>query len=40
MTRVGVPRQTAKWLSSHKTDSIFNRYDIVDEDNSRDYSKT
>jgi integrase len=36
MTRAGVPRQTAKQISGHKTDSIFNRYDIVDEEDIRD----
>jgi integrase len=35
MTRAGVPRQTAKQISGHKTDSIFNRYDIVDEQDIR-----
>ena len=36
MTRAGVPRQTAKQISGHKTDSIFNRYDIVDEHDIRE----
>ncbi len=36
MTRAGVPRQTAKRISGHKTDAIFNRYDIVDEDDIRE----
>lgn len=36
MTRAGVPRQTAKQISGHKTDSIFNRYDIGDEQDIRD----
>jgi len=36
MTRAGVPRQTAKQISGHKTDSIFNRYDIVDEQDIRE----
>jgi len=30
-----VPRQTAKQISGHQTDSIFNRYDIVDEEDIR-----
>lgn len=36
MTRAGVPRQTAKQISGHTTDSIFNRYDIVDEQDIRE----
>jgi integrase len=32
MHRAKVPRQTAKKISGHKTDAIYNRYDIVDED--------
>jgi len=36
MNRAGVPRQTAKKISGHKTDSIFNRYDIVDEQDIRE----
>jgi hypothetical protein len=32
MNRAKVPRQTAKKISGHKTDAIYNRYDIVDED--------
>jgi integrase len=36
MNRAGVPRQTAKKISGHKTDEIFNRYDIVDEADIRD----
>jgi len=36
MTRARVPRQTAKKISGHKTDSIFNRYDIVDEEDIRE----
>jgi len=36
MNRAGVPRQTAKKISGHKTDEIFNRYDIVDEQDIRD----
>jgi len=35
MNRAGVPRQTAKQISGHKTDSIYNRYDIVDEEDIR-----
>jgi integrase len=31
MNRALVPRQTAKRISGHKTDAIYNRYDIVDE---------
>ena len=36
MNRAGVQRQTAKKSSGHKTDEIFNRYDIVDEADIRD----
>ncbi len=35
MIRAGVPRQTAKKISGHITDSIFGRSDIVDEDDLR-----
>jgi integrase len=31
LTRAGVPRSVAKQLTGHKTDSVFERYDIVDE---------
>jgi integrase len=30
MTEMGVDKATAKSISGHKTDSIFNRYDIKD----------
>jgi len=36
MNRAGVPRQTAKKIRGHKTDAIFNRYDIVGEADIRD----
>lgn len=31
LTRAGVPRSVAKQITGHRTDSIFERYDIVDE---------
>ena len=36
MTRAKVPRSIAKKISGHKTDSIYERYDIVDETDIRD----
>ena len=36
MNQAGVPRQTAKKIRGHKTDAIFNRYDIVGEADIRD----
>jgi integrase len=36
MTRAGVSRQVAKQISGHKTDSMFNRYDIVSEEDIRE----
>jgi hypothetical protein len=29
MDRAGVPRQTAKQITSHKTDAVYNRYRIA-----------
>jgi integrase len=36
MDRAGVPRQTAKQISGHKTDLIYNRYRIVNEQDIRE----
>jgi len=31
MIRRGVPQKTARQISGHKTDAVFNRYNIVSE---------
>jgi len=36
MDRAGVPRQVAKQITGHKTDSMYNRYNIVNEKDVRD----
>lgn len=39
MTRAGIPRVIAKRISGHKSDSIFERYDIVDENDLREATR-
>jgi hypothetical protein len=36
MDRAGVPRQVAKQITGHKTDSMYNRYNIVNEKDVRE----
>jgi integrase len=36
MDRAGVPRQIAKQITGHKTDSMYNRYNIVNEKDVRE----
>ena len=36
MDRAGVPRQTAKQITGHKTDAVYNRYRIVNEQDIRE----
>jgi hypothetical protein len=36
MDRAGVPRQIAKQITGHKTDAMYNRYNIVNEEDIRD----
>ena len=39
MDRAGVPRQVAKQITGHKTDAMYNRYNIVNEQDIRDGMK-
>jgi len=39
MDRAGAPRQTAKAISGHKTDAVYNRYRIVNEQDIREGMK-
>ena len=36
MDRAGVPRQVAKQITGHKTDAVYNRYRIVNEQDIRE----
>jgi hypothetical protein len=36
MDRASVPRQTAKQITGHKTDAVYNRYRIVNEQDIRE----
>jgi len=36
MDRAGVPRQTAKAITGHKTDAVYNRYRIVNQQDIRE----
>ena len=39
MIRAGVPQKTAREISGHKTDAVFNRYNIVSEADIRDAAR-
>lgn len=39
LTRLGVPRSVAKYLTGHMTDSVFERYDITSEADLKEAAK-
>lgn len=39
MIRAGVPQKTAREISGHKTDAVFNRYNIISEADIRDAAR-